>query len=385
MATLREWIRRLWGTLKRNPRDREMEEELRSHLELAAEDIRHRGGSTEDAMRAARLRVGSVPQAMEAMRDQRGLPWLDDLSRDIGHGLRTLWRTPLFTAVALITLALGIGANTAIFSIVNGVILRPLEYPKPEQLMYVTAEFPVRGLTANPVSVPEYLEFRRINQSFASVGAYDARAAAGVYTTGEVNLTAGDRPLRVRSMAVDAYLFGTLGIQPAQGRFFTEQETARNTGLNEPVAILSHELWQTRLRGEPLIGKTVHVDGRPHEILGIMPPGVDLMDNRTEIWLPLGLPSDIRQGRTFHILHVIGRLKEGVTPEAARAELNALLENWGERTGASGHVPTNRPTIEVQHTLEMQPLQDGLVVLILEELLLQARISRLLKKQEAIS
>ncbi|MBI2150346.1 MAG: ABC transporter permease [Acidobacteria bacterium] len=361
MATLREWIRRLWGTLRRNPLDREMEEELRSHLDLAAEDILRRGGSTEDALRAARLQAGGVAQAMESQRDQRGFPWLDDLSRDLSHGLRTLRRTPMFTAVALLTLALGIGANTAIFSIVNGVILRPLEYPKPEQLMYLTAEFPVRGLTSNPVSAPEYLEFRRINQSFASVGAYDARAAAGVYTTGEVNLTAGDRPLRVRSMAVDAYLFGTLGIQPAQGRFFTEQETARGTGLNEPVAILSHELWQTQLGGEPLIGKTVSVDGRPHEILGIMPPGIDLMDNRTEIWLPLGLPSGIRQSRTFHILHVIGRLKEGVTAEAARAELNALLENWGERTGASGHVPTNRPTLEVQHTLQMQPLQDAIV------------------------
>jgi predicted permease len=162
-------------------------------------------------------------------------------------------------------------------------------------------------------------------------------------------------------MAVDAYLFGTLGIQPAQGRFFTEKDTARDTGLWAPVAILSHELWQTRLGGEPLVGQTVNVDGRPHEILGIMPPGIDLMDNRTEIWLPLGIPSGIRQSRTLHILHVIGRLKEGVTAEAARVELNALLENWGERTGVSGHVPTNRPSLQAQHTFQMQPLQDAIV------------------------
>ena len=100
---------------------------------------------------------------MDAVRDQRGLPWVDDLVRDVRHGFRTLGHTPMFTAIALLTLALGIGANAAIFAIVNGVILHPLGYPKPEQLMYLTAEFPTRGLTRNAVSVPEYMEFRQIN------------------------------------------------------------------------------------------------------------------------------------------------------------------------------------------------------------------------------
>ena len=139
MTTLREWVRRFWGTLRRNSRDREMEEELRSHVELASEDMLRRGLSSEDALRAARARIGGTAQAMEAMRGQRGLPWLDDLARDVSHGVRALRRTPVFTAVALLTLALGIGANTAVFSILNGVILRPLAYPKPDQLVYLTA------------------------------------------------------------------------------------------------------------------------------------------------------------------------------------------------------------------------------------------------------
>jgi len=138
MASLREWIRRFWGTLRANRDDRDLEEELRLHLELAAEDALRRGRTTERAPRAARIHAGGVAQAMEALRDQRGVPWLDDLARDLRYGLRTLRSSPVFTAVALLTVALGIGANTAIFTIVNGVILRPLGYPKPEQVMYLS-------------------------------------------------------------------------------------------------------------------------------------------------------------------------------------------------------------------------------------------------------
>ena len=163
-----------------------------------------------------------------------------------------------------------------------------------------------------------------------------------------MNLTAGDRPLRVRSAAVDEHLLEALGVQPAHGRFFAPGETdamAARPGLGgPPIAILSHELWQTAFGGQPLVGQTVNVDGRPHEVIGIMPPGVDLMDNRPEIWLPLGVHPVIRQIRNSHLLNVIGRLKDGVTPQAAQTELNAFLENWGERAGAKGHVPTKHPS-----------------------------------------
>ncbi|MCA1837961.1 MAG: ABC transporter permease, partial [Actinobacteria bacterium] len=333
MRFLREWIHRLRGTLLPSRRDADLEEELRLHLAMAAEEARRRGLEPADAVRAARIEAGGASQAMDTLRDQRGLPWLDDLARDVSHGLRTLRRTPVFTAVALLTLALGIGANTAIFSIVNGVILRPLDYPRPEQLMYLTTEFPALGLTRNPLSVQEYLEFRQINQSFAAVGAY--RTMGGAYTT--------------------------LGVQPAQGRIFSEEETNRAGGLAPPLAILSYELWQTAFGGQPVLGQAVNVDGRPHEILGIMPSGIDVMDNHTAIWLPLGLPAAIRQNRGFHILHVVGRLKDGVTRQAAQTELNALLENWGERTGSSGHVPTNRPSGAADHTLRIEPVQDAIV------------------------
>ena len=145
MATLREWIHRLRGTLRPDRSDADLEEELQLHLQMAAEDARRRGVPFAESTRAARLRSGGTVQAMDAFSDQRGLPWLDDLRRDVRHGLRSLRRSPGFTTIALVTLALGIGANTAIFSILNGVILRPLDYPRPEQLMRLTGHFPIAG------------------------------------------------------------------------------------------------------------------------------------------------------------------------------------------------------------------------------------------------
>ncbi len=293
----------------------------------------------------------------------------DHLWQDLRYALRSLLRTPGFTVVTILTLALGIGANTAIFSIVNGVILRPLGYPKPEQLMYLTTRFPAFGFDQFWVSPPEYFEFREINQSFSAVGAF---------TTGEVNLTAGDRPLRVRSAAVDDGLLTALGVQPAQGRLFAKGETDL-TGPPPapgspplplpPFVILSDQLWRTAFGGRNIVGQTVEVNGLPREVIGIMPPGVDVMDNRTEIWTPLGLNPGNRQNRGNHFLYLIGRLKDGVTPQQAQTELTALIQNWGERVGAKQHVFSPLPTNEADrkktpgagHILQMNPVQDQLV------------------------
>jgi predicted permease len=357
MTRLREWMHRFWGTVRRRRNDLDLEEELKLHLELEAEELRRRKGATEDAGRLARVKAGGMAQSMEALRDQRGLPWLDDFARDLRHGLRQLRRTPAFTTVALLTLALGIGANTAIFSIVNGAVLRPLAYPKPEQLMYLSASG--QGGGRYPVSPPEYYEFRAFNQSFADVG---------IVQMGAVNLTAGDRPLRVQSASVDGHLLAALGIEPALGRLFAGAETEvtgpwfpGNPGNMQPprIAILSHELWQSAFAGLPVIGETIEVDGVRREVIGVMPPGADILDNRTQIWLPLGLNPANRNFRGWHVLHLVGRLKDGVTIDAARAELNGLIETWAERVGlpqGSGvFTPLGRP---FAHILQIDPIQD---------------------------
>lgn len=293
----------------------------------------------------------------------------DHLRQDLRHAVRSLLRAPGFTVVTILTLALGIGANTAIFSIVNGVILRPLGYPHPEQLMYLTTRFPAFGFDQFWVSPPEYFEFREINQSFSAVGAF---------TTGEVNLTAGDRPLRVRSASVNDDLLTALGVQPAAGRFFRKGEADLSGPPPAPGAppiplppfvILSHQLWQNAFGGQNIVGQTVEVNGLPREVIGIMPPGADVMDNRTEIWMPLGLNPGLRQNRGSHFLYMIGRLKDGVTPQQAQTELTALIQNWGERVGVKQHVFSPLPTNEADrkatpgagHILQMEPVQEEIV------------------------
>lgn len=292
---------------------------------------------------------------------------MDNLRQDLRHSVRSLLRAPAFTVITILTLALGIGANTAIFSIVNGVILRPLAYPQPDQLMYLTTQFPAFGFMQFWVSPPEYFEFREMNQSFQAVGAF---------TTGEVNLTAGDRPLRVRSASVDDGLLAALAVQPSHGRLFGKGETdvtgpppAPGAPAPAPPAVLllSHSLWQSAFGGQPMVGQLVEVNGLRREVIGIMPPGADVMDNRTEIWMPLGLNPGNRQNRGSHFLYLIGRLKDGVTPQAAQTELAALIQNWGERTGVKNHVFAPLPkTAEERktnfgHILQMKPVQEEVV------------------------
>jgi predicted permease len=292
----------------------------------------------------------------------------DNLRQDLRLAIRGLLRAPAFAAVTILTLALGIGANTAIFSIVNGVILRPLGYPKPEQLMYLTTQFPAFGFDQFWVSPPEYFEFRELNQSFAAVGAY---------STGEVNLTAGDRPLRVRSASVDHELLTALGVQPLAGRLFAKGETDLVPPPNPtgpiplpPFCILSYELWQSAFGGQNnIIGQLVEINGLRREVIGIMPRGADVMDNRTEIWMPIGLNPANRQNRGSHFLYLVGRLKDGVTPDAAKTELTSLIKNWGERTGQKNHIFAPPPQDAAAklanpgagHILQMHAVQEQIV------------------------
>jgi putative ABC transport system permease protein len=325
--------------------DDEIEREIRTHLDLEAEERVADGMSETDARYAARRAFGNVTRTQEDVRAVWTRRWLDELVQDVRHALRTLRKSPGFTTVAVLTLALGIGANTAIFSIVNAVILQPLGYPEPEQLQFLTTRFGRGESGQSNLSPAEYWELTEINHSFSVVGAF---------VIGEVNLAARDRPRRVTRATVNAELLEALAVQPEHGRWFRREETRAG---GPALVMLSYDLWQTGFGArEDMVGRTIEVDGVIREVIGIMPAGFDLMDRHVELWLPLQLAPVIRQYRASHFLSVVGRLKDDVTAVQAEAELASLVASWSERVGASGHVFSPG-----EHVLQMEPLQDKIV------------------------
>ena len=270
---------------------------------------------------------------------------VDEIVQDLRCAVRILRKSPGFTIVAVLTLALGIGANTAIFSVVNAAILQPLGYPRPAQLQFLTSRFGHGDGGQSSLSPAEYWEFTEINHSYSVVGAF---------VIGEVNLAARDRPRRVTRATVNAELLEALAVQPEHGRWFTREETRAG---GPALVMLSYDLWQSGFSArEDLIGRTIEVDGVMREVIGIMPAGFDLMDRHVGLWLPLQLAPAIRQYRASHFLSVLGRLKDGVGPMQAEAELASLVASWGERVGARGHVFTPG-----EHVIQMEPLQDAIV------------------------
>ncbi|HYU33909.1 MAG TPA: ABC transporter permease [Thermoanaerobaculia bacterium] len=266
------------------------------------------------------------------------------LLQDLRYAGRLLARSPGFTLLTVLTLALGIGANTAIFSVVDGVLLTPLPYRQPDRLMAVYSQFPGLGFDKFWVSAPEYLEFRRWNSSFQDVGAY---------TAGEVNVGGKDQPLRVRAAAATATLFSTLAVAPELGRAFTEAEDLPNT---EKTVILGHGLWKRAFGGDRgVLGTRVIIDGEPRTVVGVMPPSFDVGSQRIEAWVPLALNPVSPGNRGGHYLYLVGRLKPGATLASSRLDLGGLLARWKREFPA-----THSPDPE-RHRLVIKPLLEDLV------------------------
>jgi putative ABC transport system permease protein len=267
-----------------------------------------------------------------------------DVFQDLRYSVRSLARTPGFALLAVLTLALGIGANSAIFSVINGVILKPLGYPRPDQLLMITSQFPGLGFDKFWVSPPEYFELRERAKSFAEIGAYRST---------EVNLSEGDTPERVNAVNATWTLFKVLGVSAYRGRVFTEQDDLPN---GDPVAVLSYELWQRAFGGDAsIVGKQIDLESRKTTVLGIMPPEFDIHDSNAEIWLPMSLDPSNRQNRGSHFLYLVGRMKAGVGIRQANAELNTLLAQWSEVT-PNTHVPHL-----VNHRIQYASLQSDVV------------------------
>lgn len=252
---------------------------------------------------------------------------MDTLLKDLRYAVRRLLESPGFTAIALLTLALGIGANSAIFSVVNTVLLRPLEYRAPHELVYIHSQFPTLGFDEFWISPPEYRELQARARSYSGIGAW---------RTGSASLSGIENPERVTAAVASAELFSTLGVPARLGRPFSKEEDTEGV---EPVVVISERIWESAYGSDQaIVGRQIEVDGALRTVVGVMPAGFDVQDAGVDVWIPLGLPPS-PENRGNHFLHLVGRLAPGVTLAQAGSEMRTLVAHWEELAGGR-HAPS---------------------------------------------
>jgi predicted permease len=307
---------RLRSLFRQAQADQELDDELRDHFERKAEEYVAQGMTLEQARRRGRIDLGGIEQTKDKCRDARRVHWIQDLAQDLHFGLRVLRKSPGFTVVAVLTLALGIGANTAIFSIVDAVLLRPLPFKDASKLVMLNESFKSLGFPELPCSPPDIAVIERTQESFTSLGTFRNKW---------FDLSGSGEPERVTAAGVSASLFPMLGVQPLLGRTYTEQEDKPGTH----VAVLSYGLWQRRYAGRAnIVGQTMDLDGIPYTVIGVMPrnfqfplPGPKYNKEPAELWIPRAFTPDELQGwGDGYINGVLARLKPGVTFNQAQAD-----------------------------------------------------------------
>ncbi|HZE69143.1 MAG TPA: ABC transporter permease [Pyrinomonadaceae bacterium] len=304
---------RLRSLFRRGQVEAELNEELRYHLERQIEVNTAAGMSVEEARYAALRAMHGLDQRKEECRDMRRVRLIEDLWQDFRFSLRSLLKRPGFTAIALLALALGIGANTAIFSLVNAVILQPLPYRDPDRLISV---YGTRNRsTQGSVGPTDFLDYRSQNKTFEQF------AASGSMML-PMNLTGSGEPERLNASIITGNYFDTFGVRPALGRGFSLEN--EKTGQDH-VTVLSHAFWQTRFGGDPnIVNKTINLDGKAYEVLGVMPAEV-VLPQPAQLWVPINFDADPEMKmRNARFLRGIGRLKEGVTLDQAQTDTDLI-------------------------------------------------------------
>ena len=301
---------------RRSKTESELEQELQSHVKRRAADLERSGHARSEAERLARLEFGSHERFKEECREALGGSFIDAFLQDARFGFRTLRRSPGFFTVAVLTLALGIGATVAAFSVVNAVLLRPFAFQNPDRLLWIYAQRVDAPRTS--FSLPEYCDYRDQNTSFAGLG------AIGSYNA---NLSDTGEPERVQGVRISANAFGILGLQPFLGRTLVEADD--RTGA-PGVAMISYGLWSRRYANDPsVVGRSVNLNGEPRQIVGVLPRNFALPNLDTDVVVPLQPESDPRRNarNSVSFLRFVGRLKPRVAPQQAYAELDSIRQN----------------------------------------------------------
>ncbi len=356
MAELRRWLLRLRNAIAPGRADAELDREVAAHLQLIEDDLRRRGLPPDEARLAARRALGGPDPVKRLQRDARSFVWLDDLRRDTAYAVRTLRRSPGFTAVALLTLALGSGASTAIFSVVDHVLLRSLPMPSADRLVRLYESNPVAGQPREDAAPVHVTEWRRASKSF------DLLATIGASS---VTMTGAAEPEALVGMLVGPEYFALTGVQLVVGHPFEAaayQSTANAKlgpfALNDPASdnaevIISHAVWLRQFGGDPnVVGRVVELNGARTIVDGVMPADFRLDETSwgiADCWIPL-VESKMQGQRRFRQYPAIGRLKRGVSLDTAQAEMTAIASGL-----ASDHPDERGWTVRVER------LQDSLV------------------------
>jgi len=323
MSMLSDLVERVRSIIFRGRDERELAEELRFHTDMDAERLQGSGLSAGEARRQSALMLGGVERVKEDVRDARGTRLFHDAGRDFGFAVRTLLRNPGFASVAILTLAVGIGGTTAVFSAVDAVLLQPLPYQQPGQLVRVYYSEARRREERGFVTPVHFLDYRERMASFGAI------AALGTYSETGADIGTGDDVRRIRILGVSADYFDVVRVQPRVGRALQRDE---ETGA--ATVIISHGLWKDRFGGDAsAVGKTLTMNDRPYTVAGVMPDGyVDPLVGAVDGWVPM----DLSPGRDLtnvdnHYLTVIARLRQGVTIARAQDELDRLSVRLGEQ------------------------------------------------------
>ncbi|MFL5615945.1 MAG: ADOP family duplicated permease [Gemmatimonadaceae bacterium] len=319
MTTIKGLRARLRALLHRNIAERELDDELRFHIEMETEKHVREGMPPQDARRRALRDFGGIEPTKEAHRDVRGR-WLEELVADTRYALRTLRRAPVLAGAAILTLALGVGANTTIVSAVNAVILRPLPFSHPDQLVMLWEENPEKGWHEQVCAPANVLDWKEQVHAFQDVAMFFDGAGASTLT--------GERAPRVlKSSVVTGNFFDVLGVHAQRGRLLLPNETWSVDGLAH-TAVISDRLWRDQFGADPrVIGRSVRIDGRPLQIVGVASPGFSFPVEAIDVWIPRSWKPDIKSQDFFrraHFMRAVARLAEGSSIETANAQLQAV-------------------------------------------------------------